>query len=243
MHSQALLIDLHMTLGIEVHALMAHTAPSTTPWHLKAHHRHTIEGFLKVDKGKVEQFVGGDVLQLVNNDGVSGTPTRHKTALHRIDVHHLIDVKVQHPFQQLHDLICELETVMVAAVMAPTFVPVDIQDKTLRPLYWDLTTPKNNLHQLSCQFNSFFISSFQHLLGSWRDLMELITWPFNWCLHLVFVSQCKLIGIIACKILIINDVLVYVVGLAIQKTPSQFVVTVVNSSFSTSDIVRQKTFL
>ena len=45
----------HKTLGIGVHALDDTHAPQDFPW-------HTIEGFLKVDKGKVERFVSGDVL-------------------------------------------------------------------------------------------------------------------------------------------------------------------------------------
>ena len=55
-----------------------------------------ITGFLKVDKGKVKRFVGNDVLlQLVNNeDGFSGTSTKHKAELHPIDDHHLVDVEI-----------------------------------------------------------------------------------------------------------------------------------------------------
>ena len=56
-----------------------------------------IEDFLKVDEGKVEQFVSCDVhlLQLANNeDGVSCTSTRHKAELLLTDIHHLADIEV-----------------------------------------------------------------------------------------------------------------------------------------------------
>ena len=64
--------------------------PLDLPW-------YTIEGFLKVDEGKLEQSVSSDVLflQLANNeDGVSGTSPRQKAELHLVDVHHLTDVGV-----------------------------------------------------------------------------------------------------------------------------------------------------
>ena len=82
------------------------------------HQRPGTEGFLKVNEGKAEQFVSSDVLllQLANNgDGISGACTIHKSELH-FDVHHLADVGVQYLFHQLYDLICELETTIVATV-------------------------------------------------------------------------------------------------------------------------------
>ena len=51
-------------------------------------------------------FGKDDVLlqQLVNNEYcVSGTSTRHIGELHLIDVQHLVDGGIEHPFLQLHD--------------------------------------------------------------------------------------------------------------------------------------------
>ena len=56
-----------------------------------------IKGFLKVNEDKVEQFVSFDVLllQLANNkDGINGTATRHKSELHLVNVHPIVDVEV-----------------------------------------------------------------------------------------------------------------------------------------------------
>ena len=49
------------------------------------------------------------------------TSARHKAELHLIDVHHLANVEVEYPFQQLHDLICEFETMIIATVKGFTF--------------------------------------------------------------------------------------------------------------------------
>ena len=83
-----------------------------------------IEGFLKADEGKVvsKQWCTSTALQLANNeDGVSGTSTRHKAELHFINVHHLTDEEVYYPFQHIYDLICELETTIVATVKSLIF--------------------------------------------------------------------------------------------------------------------------
>ena len=49
------------------------------------------------------------------------TSARHKAKMHLIDVHHLANVEVQYPFQQLHDLIYEFETMIIATAKGFTF--------------------------------------------------------------------------------------------------------------------------
>ena len=44
----------------------------------------------------------------------------HKAELNLINVHHFVDGEVYHLFQQLHDLICELETLVIATAKSLT---------------------------------------------------------------------------------------------------------------------------
>ena len=50
-----------------------------------------------------------------------------------------------YPLQQLHDLICELETTIVATVKGFTFAPAEVQNWALLPVWWDHTTAENSL--------------------------------------------------------------------------------------------------
>ena len=73
-------------------------APESPPMNLSW---YAIKNFLSVNGGKLGPFVSDDVLlQLANNDdGISGTSTRHKCKLPLGDVHHLVVVEVYHPLQ------------------------------------------------------------------------------------------------------------------------------------------------
>ena len=115
--------------------------PQYFPW-------HTIEGSLKVDTGKV----GCNVLFLQlssNEDGFSITSTRQKAEPHLIDVHHFADVEVSHPFQQLHDLICEPEFTTDAMAKGLTLAFMDVQDEAF-PFCWGLHAVDYQDHAQDC---------------------------------------------------------------------------------------------
>ena len=152
-----LTIDSHTAPAIVVHTLddrhglfvytqVSQGPPQDLSWRM-------IEDSLKVNEGKIELFVSsGDVLllQLANNeDGTSVASTRHKGKLHLVNVHHLADGGILYPFQQLHDLICEFETIVVTVVKGFTIALIKIQDETLLPAYWGHTIAENSL----CQFS------------------------------------------------------------------------------------------
>ena len=97
---------------------------------------HMIEGFLKVNQGNMGPFVGsGDVLllQLLNNEYcVRSTSTRHKGELHLIDVQHLVDGGIEHPFPQLHDYLWAWDMI-VTMVKGFTLALIEVQDEALLP--------------------------------------------------------------------------------------------------------------
>ena len=90
----------------------SHSPPEDFSW-------HSIESVLQIDKGEIERLLRCDVflLQLAaNKDGTSCSPARHETELHFINVHHVADERVQHMFQQFHDLVCKLKATIVTAI-------------------------------------------------------------------------------------------------------------------------------
>ena len=144
---------------------MACAAHSWTQRHLKAHHWIFLrKRFLKIDKRKVERFVGGNVslLQLANNEyGISGAFDRHTAQLYGVGVQNLANVVFQQPLQQFYELFCKLETAMIAMLGGLTLTVVEVQNEALVSVCWDLTSTENSLHQLPWQLDSSLTS--QHL--------------------------------------------------------------------------------
>ena len=97
-----------------------------------------VKGFVKVDEGKVDQFVFSDVLllQLANNkDGVSGTSNRHKTKLHLINVHHLVDVGVYSSSLMAWSMSL-IDAKIVALIKGCTLAHIEVWNEALLPLDW-----------------------------------------------------------------------------------------------------------
>ena len=129
-------------------------------------------------------FVGsGDVLllQLMNNEYcASGTYTRHKGELHLIDVQHLVDGGIEHPFPQLHDYLWASDhDSFHGQGLHPC--PCRGSGWTSPPIYWDHTTSGNSLRQFSYQLNSFLIRRFQHLGCDARKASSLVAFHLAEC--------------------------------------------------------------
>ena len=114
---------------------------------------------------QIELVVSSNILllQVVNIDGVSGTPMKHKSELLLFDVHYFADVESNTYFCSFMTWSVSLETMIVAMAKDFSFALMEVQNEALLPACWDCTTAENSLPQLSCHLNSFRTSSFQHL--------------------------------------------------------------------------------
>ena len=172
MRSNGIIIDPHTAQGKVVHA-PARWHTHTQPIHPHPGSSWPTKGLFLAHDQRLSQdrprehgpCVGsGDVLllQLVNNEYcASGTYTRHKGELHLIDVQHLVDGGIEHPFPQLHDYLWAWDH---DSYHGQGLHPCPYRGyRSSPPIYWDHTISENSLRQFSYQLNSFLISRFQHL--------------------------------------------------------------------------------
>ena len=88
------------------------------------------------------------------------------------------------------DLICELETTIVATIKGFTLTLIEVQNEALLPICWNHTAAENSLCQLSWQLNSYLISSLKHLSydARWASSLAASVWnsvkkvvgPYTW---------------------------------------------------------------
>ena len=115
-----------------------------------------------------------------NEDCVSGTSTRHKGELHLIDVQHLVDDGIEHPFLQLHDYLWAWDH---DSYHGQGLHPCPYRGSgwSSPPIYWDHTTYENSLPQFSYQLNPFLVSRFQRLSYDVRRTSSLVVFHLAKC--------------------------------------------------------------